>query len=62
MPRKPVIRITDRPRRLACGCHVPAGTTTIATARGRPWLCPIHQKTLPLRTIPEVLQAAAREQ
>jgi hypothetical protein len=62
MPRKPLIRITDRPRRLACGCRAPAGTTIVATGRGRPWLCPRHQARLPLRTIAEILQAAAREQ
>jgi hypothetical protein len=62
MSRKPLIRITRRPRRLGCGCHVPSGTTTVASGRGRPWLCPIHQKTLPLRTITQILQAAAREQ
>ena len=62
MSRKPLIRITDRPRRLGCGCHVPAGTTIVATGHGRPWLCPGHQARLPLRTIAEILKAAAREE
>ena len=54
-----MIRITRRPRHLGCGCHVPAGTTIVSSGKGKPWLCPTHQAQLPLRTIPEVLEAHA---
>jgi hypothetical protein len=58
MRRQPRVRITRKPRRLACGCTVPAGTPIVTM--GKTWLCAEHQPWLKLHTHAEVLAAAAR--
>ena len=60
MSRPPRLRTTRTARRLACGCHVAAGTT-VASKRGKAWVCAVHQPWI-RRTVADILNEAAKGQ
>jgi hypothetical protein len=59
MSRGPVIRTFSKPRRLACGHAVPAGTPV--ASKGRAWLCCACEPWGIARTVAQVLADAARD-
>lgn len=58
MARRPDIRITTGPRRLACGHRVGRGATIVRRPGGS-WLCSACQPWLPVKSVAQVLAEAA---